>query len=405
MDNTTVAHYAGIDWATDTHAVCIIDHQGAITERFTVTHSAGGLGELCRRLRHAGVTRVSIERPDGPVIDTLMRARLEVVVIPSRQVKGLRSRYGGAGNKDDASDARILADTLRTDAHRYRTLQRDSPATVHLRQLVRTRTDLVRARVAATNQLRAHLQVAFPGVVGLFWAIDSPISLRFLERFPTQATAAWLSPARLASWLTHHRYSGRVDPAALYRRLEQAPRGADHDQRTDPVVAAHVAILAALRTQIHALEVAIGDALNAHPDATIFTSLPRAGTIRAATLLAEIGDCRARFPDAQSLAALAGVVPSTRQSGTHRTVAFRWAANTRLREALCDFAGDSPRANAWADHRYRQLRAAGKRHPHAARILARSWAHIIWRCWHDRVPYDPARHHALQTLNAAGGLT
>ena len=37
--------------------------------------------------------------------------------------------------------------------------------------------------------------------------------------------------------------------------------------------------------------------------------------MRAARLLAETGDCRARFPDPESLAALAGVAPVTRQSG------------------------------------------------------------------------------------------
>src|SRR3954452_11316713 len=106
-------------------------------------------------------------------------------------------------------------------------------------------------------------------------------------------------------------------------------------------------------------------------------SLPRCATVRAATLLAEIGDCRARFPDAESLACLAGVAPSTRASGRHRVVTFRWSSDKKRRDAICDFAGDSWRANTWAEHRYRQLRAAGKSHPHAERILARTWTHII----------------------------
>jgi transposase len=93
------------------------------------------------------------------------------------------------------------------------------------------------------------------------------------------------------------------------------------------------------------------------------------------------------------------VAPSTRASGRHRAVTFRWAADKKLRDALCDFAGDSRHANAWAHARYLELRASGKRHPHAERILARSWAHVIWRCWQERTPYDPARHGGLQRLN------
>ena len=35
--------FAGLDWASQTHAVCIIDAQGAVRERFDVTHDAAGL--------------------------------------------------------------------------------------------------------------------------------------------------------------------------------------------------------------------------------------------------------------------------------------------------------------------------------------------------------------------------
>ena len=40
----------------------------------------------------------------------------------------------------------------------------------------------------------AYLQICCPGVVGLFADIDSGISLRFLECFPTHDRADWLSP-------------------------------------------------------------------------------------------------------------------------------------------------------------------------------------------------------------------
>jgi transposase len=50
-------------------------------------------------------------------------------------------------------------------------------------------------------------------------------------------------------------------------------------------------------------------------DAKIFTSLPRSGTVRAARLLAEIGDARGQFPTPEALTCLAGAAPSTRQSG------------------------------------------------------------------------------------------
>ncbi|HET6691119.1 MAG TPA: hypothetical protein VFG74_09655, partial [Miltoncostaeaceae bacterium] len=82
---------------------------------------------------------------------------------------------------------------------------------------------------------------------------------------------------------------------------------------------------------------------------------------------------------------------------------FRWAADKKLRDALIDFAGDSRHANPWAADLYAKARARGTTNPHAERILARSWAAVIWRCWQDRTPYDPERHGALQRLAAMEG--
>jgi transposase len=392
--------YAGVDWATDSHAVCVVDGRGQVIAEFDVANTSDGLSELCQRIHRAGAGRVAIERPDGPVVDALLGAGLEVVVVAARSVKALRARYGSAGNKSDRADAYVLADCLRTDGHRWRSLEPDSPATVTLRTHVRARKDLVETRVAVANRLRAHLRVTFPGAVGLFRAIDSPISLRFLERFPSPTRARWLSPKRLGAWLRANHYSGHRTPGELHAHLRAAPSGAtgdDGDARA-AITLAYVSVLKTLRAQIDELTSRLDELLDAHPDAHIFRSLPRAGTIRAAALLAEIGDCRARFPDPESLACHAGVAPSTRASGRHRTVTFRYSSDKKLRDALCDFAGDTMRANTWADHRYRQLRANGKRHAHAERILARSWTHIIWRCWQDQSPYDPTRHGAHQRL-------
>jgi transposase len=391
---------AGVDWAKDDHAVCVVGDQGEVLERFTVRHDAAGLRQLAGRLLRAGALQAGIERGDGPVVDTLLAAGLTVFVIPPGQVKNLRSRYGSAGNKDDRFDAYVLADAVRTDARRLRPMQRDSDQTAALRSAVRARRDLVGHRVAAANQLRAHLQVVFPAAAVLFAEIDSEITLTFLSRFTTQEQADWLSPLRLGTWLKSVAYSGKADPAALHARLADAPRGlaGEHAGAHAGTTLALVAVLRVLNTQIKALAASIAAQLAAHPDAAIFQSLPRSGTVRAARLLAEIGDARGRFPTRDSLTCLAGVAPSTRQSGKVKSVIFRWGADRQLRDALCDFAGDSRRASPWAADLYDKAIARGCDHPHAVRILARAWAHVIWRCWQDHAPYDPAAHNSLQAL-------
>jgi transposase len=392
----------GIDWACDDHAVAVVGPDGVPRERFAVEHTAAGLRELVGRLRAAGVDEVGIERPDGPVVDALLAAGLTVFVVPPGQLKNLRGRYGSAGNKDDRFDAYVLADTVRTDRTRLRPLVCDSAQTVTLRATCRARKDLVAHRVALANQLRAHLRVTFPGAVGLFKQIDSPISLAFLTRFTHQQAADWLSPRRFAAWLRANRYSGKNTGTVLHARLAAAPRGvlgADAQARAH-VTLALVAALRALAEQIRALEAQITEQLALHPDAPIFTSLPKAGKVRAARLLSEIGDCRARFPTADALACLAGAAPSTRQSGKVTIVSFRWGADKQLRDAVCDFAGDSRHTNPWAAQLYNAAITRGHDHPHAVRILARAWLDIIWRCWQDHLPYCPAKHRALQRLLA-----
>ena len=186
----------------------------------------------------------------------------------------------------------------------------------------------------------------------------------------------------------------------LHARLAAAPRGITGPDATAQaaITGALHAVLITLTEQIKALSAQIASQLAAHADRHIFTSLPRSGTVRAARLLAEIGDCRARFPTPEALACLAGAAPSTRQSGKQRSVAFRWACDKQLRDAVTDFAGDSRHDNPWAADLYQRARARGHDHPHAVRILARAWLFVIWHCWQDGTAYDPARHNALQHL-------
>jgi transposase len=390
---------AGIDWADSGHAVCVVDLGGRVRDRFTVAHDRAGIAALIARLRENRAAEVAIERGDGVLVDALLAAGLTVVVIGSRQVRNLRSRYGSSGAKDDRFDAFVLADTLRTDRARLRPLVPDTAATLALRAAVRARKDLVTHRVAACNQLRAHLQVAFPGAVGLFHVLDSRLSLEFLAAFGSCRAAAGLDEQAITAWLAGVPRRGRTaPPAVLAARLAAAPPGCGDDAAQAAVTAQLAGAVAGLAARIKALEEHIAAQLAAHPDAHVFTSLPRAGTVRAARLLAETGDCRARYPDPWSLAGIAGIAPVTRRSGSYLSHHFRWNVNRHLRDAICDFAGDSRHASPWAAAIYTAARDRGKDHPHAVRITARAWIYVIWRCWQDHTPYDPAKHTALQAI-------
>jgi transposase len=399
--------YAGIDWATKTHAVGVVDDQDGIRARFQVPNTGKGFGGLVRRLVKLQVAGVAIERPDGPLVETLLDAGLRVVVITPRQVKALRSRYAAAGAKSDAADALLLADVLRTDGHRLAPLCPDSDPTQVLRALSRTRKDLQKARVALCNQLAAQLERCFPGAVGLFADLHSPVAIAFLRRYPTSQTAAELTQARLAAFLRRIHYSGRTPTAVLLERIQTAPAAAISPEHAAGRAICVAALLDAIQTchsRERELEAEIIERLEVHTDQAIFTSLPKAGHgVRAAGLLSELDDVRSRFPDEEALAALAGVAPVTRASGKLHSVGFRWACDKKLRAAVTDFADDSRHRSPWAAKVYTDALARTRRHPQAVRILARAWIRVIWRIWQDHNAYHPAKHGGAVRLLAAQG--
>jgi transposase len=396
--------FVGLDWGGTAHAVCVIDTAGAVLARIEVQHDAAGLAELLARLKRIAAPAdlpVAIERPSGLVVDALIEAGHPVVPIHPNVVKACRPRYRAAGGKSDPADAFMLADILRTDGHRFRPLMPAADDIKALRALVRGRDDLVAQRVALANTLRSTLDGFWPGAAAIFVAIDSPIALAFLRRYPTPDSAARLGPKRLASFLASHAYCGRRSPAELLDRLRAAPTGHAGEAEAEAkgeLVRALAGVLDTIVAEIARLSSRIEHDIAQLPDGQIVMSFPRSGRICAAGILAELGDVRERVPTADQLAAEAGVTPVTHASGKARGATFRWACNQRLRKAITTFADNSRHASAWAASVYRSARDRGCRHPHATRILARAWCRVLWRAWQDRSTYDPARHTAAARL-------
>ena len=396
--------FTGIDWAAQTHAVCVMDAGGMIVAEFVIEHSADGIATLIRRLARYGIPGdmpVAIERPNGRLVDLLLEAGHPVVPVSPNAIKTWREGEVLSGAKSDAGDAAVIAEYLRLRQHRLRTAAPYSDETLALRTVVRSRGDLVEMRVAATNQLPALLEAHWPGAKAIFADVESPVSLEFLTRYPTPAAAAHLGEKRMAAFLVKHGYSGRRTAAQLLTRLRSAPAGTTDEALTEALrdaVLAAVGVLTTLNAAVKNLDRSVAAHLGEHPDGKIFTSLPRSGQVNAAQVLAEWGDCRQACDGPDSVAALAGCTPITSQSGKHRSVQFRWACNKRFRVAMTTFADNSRHASPWAAKTYSDARASGKDHPHAIRILARAWIRVIWPCWLQGIPYHPAKHGAAAAL-------
>lgn len=159
-------YYIGIDWGSTEHAVCVIDQTGRMKTRFTVAHTAAGFTNLTRRLGKLGepeLMPIGIERPDGRLVDVLLEAGHPVVPVKPNAIKAWRDAEVLSGAKSDAADAQVIAEYLRLRQHRLTPARPYSDQTKALRTVVRTRDDIVKLRVMATNMLSALLETFWPG--------------------------------------------------------------------------------------------------------------------------------------------------------------------------------------------------------------------------------------------------
>lgn len=393
--------FAGWDWASETHDVTVIDDDGTLVDRWELTHSEDGIaGTLQRLARHARPEElpVAIETTRGLVIDRLRAAGHPVVPVHPNAFHAARPRWGAARAKTDARDSALLAEYLRTDAGVLRELAGVLPETMRLQALTRARADQIEARVAAVNQLAATLAEHWPGGAVVFADLESDIALAFLERYPTQAATKGLSVGRMEQFCRKHGYSGRRSGEVLIARLRSAARSASVLDETTitTLITAQIAVIRAIKAAIRTLDQQITTTLAAHPWAPLIAGMPRIGTINLAQIIGEVGPILERAGDCESFIAETGVAPVTRASGKRSAVTFRYATNKRARLAITTFADNSRHADPRAAKLYTDARARGKRHPHATRILARSWLRIIWACYRDGTLYDPNKNRATE---------
>ena len=293
---------------------------------------------MITRLRRGGAAEVAIERGDGVLVDALLAAGLTVVVITSRQVKNLRSRYGSSG-----AQGRPVR-RVRAGGH---AAHGPGPAAAagpgHPRD----------AR-AAGGGARPQGPGRPPGR-GVQPAARPPG--RGVPRPRSACSASWTARSAWRSWpVSGQQDAARLDEQATGRLAGHPPaprqpgpaRGAGraaggrparrHRRRRRRPGRRHRAAGRGRgrpgRRRSRPWKPRSPPSWPPTPTRTSSPRLPRAGTLRAARLLAEIGDCRARFPDPWSLAGLAGVAPVTRRSGTTSATSFRWAVNRQLRDAV-----------------------------------------------------------------------
>jgi transposase len=386
--------YAGIDWADDHHDAVVIDEQGQRVASCRVAHTPEGLEQLVRFLQASVGSAPTpqelaclIETTHGLLITALLDAGLAVYPVNPKTVDRRRKPSGA---KTDAIDAYLLAKTGRSDLADLRRLAPDSPLVQELKALTRDQDGLIQSQTRLVNQLTACLKAYYPVALELFTKLQQPLTLAFLQTYPTLDAAQQAAVDQLTALLrAHHHPTPAASAQAVWERLHSPQLQADAiTTRTKArLMLALVSQLAPLLEQIKAYDAEIARLFLSHPDSVLFMSLPRAGKRLAPRLLAGWGDDRERYARAASVQALAGTSPVTYQSGKYAKAHRRYACVKPLRNALFQFAWQSTFQEPWAATYYQRKRQEGKTHSMAVRALANVWVRVIQAMWCHQRPY------------------
>jgi len=401
-----VQWFVGIDWATQSHCVYLLDAEGRDVGEREFAHGGAGLTELrdwlLEKTKAApGQIAVAIEMPHGPVVEMLLEHRFVVFAINPKQLDRFRDRFTVAGAKDDRRDARVLGSSLRTDRAAFRQLAADDPVMIELREWSRMADELKQERTRLANRLRQQLWRYYPQAARLTDDVADDWFLALWQQVPTPDRAAKVTEKTIARLLGEHRIR-RLDAATVLKTLREPPLFVAPG--TTEAACAHIRSLAArlhlVNQQIKeaqqnldrlCAELEAGDSPSGQScgqcDVTILRSWPGIGRTNLATLLAEATE-PLRRRDYHALRALAGVAPVTRQSGKQRFVVRRLACNRRLQSAVHHWSRVAIQHDAAARRRYEALRRRGHGHARALRSVGDRLLFALCTALKRQTPYD-----------------
>ena len=408
MTDEAICWFAGVDWGSEQHQVCILDGVGKVKGERAFPHGGAGLAALCDWLvsvaGSSGSVAVAIEVPHGPVVDALQDRGFAVHAINPKQLDRLRDRFSVAGAKDDRRDARIAAAGLRTDPQLFRPVRIGDPMVVELREWSRLAAELQQERVRLGNRIRQQLWRYYPQLLELTDDVAAEWVLELWLMAPTPAKAARLRETTLARLLKQHRIRKISAETAL--ELLRAPALTVAAGVTEAAVLHLRSLVTRLRLanrefrqadrKLDDLCAALAQT-EAPSDAAILASLPGVGKTTLATLLTEApGPLASR--DYKALRTLSGVAPVTKRSGKSCVVVMRYAAHARLREAVFHWARVAVQNDPKSKRRYEALRARGHTYGRALRGVADRMLGVACVLLERRELFDP--QHGMTTATA-----
>jgi transposase len=401
--------FIGDDWAEEHHDVYLMDEAGKRLASRRLPEGLAGVRQLHELIStHAeepDQVVVGVETDRGLWVGALAAAGYQVFAINPLAVARYRDRHHVSGAKSDASDAKLLADLVRTDRHKHRLIAGDSTDAEAIKVLARAHQNLIWSRTRHTNALRNELREYYPAALVAFDDLAHGDALGVLGRAPTPEQGARLDRPAIQSALKRggrqRNIAERARQVQAALRSEQLAAPAAVSAAFGATTRAAVGIIAELNRQIADLETSLAAHFEQHPDADIYRSLPGLGVVLGARVLGEFGDDPNRYTDAKSRKNYAGTSPLTIASGKKRAVLARHVRNRRLYDAIDQWAFSALSTSPGARALYDQHRVAGDLHHQALRALGNRLVGILHGCLRHKQPYSEHTAWAHRTPVAA----
>jgi hypothetical protein len=389
--------FVGIDWAEKQHDVELISESGQRLRSLRISHGVQGLTQLQETISEfaseSSQVVVGIESDHGLLVNFLVGSGYTVYPVNPKVAAQYRDRQSPAGSKSDAGDAGMLANLVRNDRHRHRPLAGDSDQGLEIRARARAHLRAIRVMLRMRNQLRSLLLEFYPAVLPLLAEDDIRDALAILSVAPNPLLGRGLSRSKIESTLRRHGRQRNLATRAV--KIQELLRGPQLELNQPRLVSAHSDETASLvrrllqgRQEVALLEEQLGPIFRDHPDADIYLSLPGLADVLGARVLGESGDDPTRYRDARSRRNYVGNSPVTRASGKKREVRRRVVRNRRLADATFCWAQSAINVSPGARQLYERLRARGKHHNEALRVVANKLVGILHACLRDRRLYD-----------------
>src|ERR1700758_1281843 len=401
--------FVGDDWAEAHHDVYLMDESGRRLGSRRLPEGLSGIRQLHEVIgEHADEPAqvvIGIETDRGLWVGALTAAGYQVFAINPLAVARYRDRHHISGAKSDPSDAKLLADLVRTDRHNHRPIAGDSPEAEAIKVLARAHQNLIWTRTRHTNALRSALREYYPAALVAFEDLSHGDALGVLGRAPTPEQGARLPLSAIQSALKRggrqRNIAARAREIQSALRSEQLPTPAAVTAAFAATTRAAVGIIAELNRQISELEASLAAHFETHPDADIYLSLPGLGVVLGARVLGEFGDDPNRYTDTKSRKNYAGTSPLTIASGKKRAVLARHVRNRRLCDAIDQWAFCALSSSPGARALYDQHRDAKESHHQALRAVGNRLVGILHGCVRHHTPYNEHTAWAHRTQAAA----